>query len=331
MNDNSLPNVSIVVIGRNEALNLDDTFNAINSIDYPKSRLEIIFVDTNSSDNSVEKAKKYADKVFEEVSIWPSSGLARNKGILEAKYDIIHFIDGDISIHPLFLKIAIKKLFESDAQAITGYFIEKNISNFFNRIMNIRRDMIMHKEHYCESTNGGGTYKKEALLNIQGYDERILKGQESELGYRFRNAGYKILFIDEIQGIHNFGLDSILDFFKSKYIYGRSLGYIIKIKDDLNIVIKNFQKVGYKTIINNLVSLIIIFSSIFTRSYWVLLCYYFSRLAYIVIIKKIKKKSTTRELIYNLIQYLFSFAIFFGILEILMNKKYTSNKKQLLN
>lgn len=327
---NSFPFVSIVVIGRNEADNLDGTFRAIEGMDYPKTNMEVMYVDTDSTDNSVEVAKKYTQKVYEEHSLWPTSGLARNRGIQEAVYDIIHFIDGDIAIHPDYLKKAVKRITETGIEAVTGYFEERDLKSFFNRIVSIRRDEIRYNRHYCESTNGGGTYLKEALIQVDGYDERILKGQESELGYRFRQAGFKILFINAVQGTHNFDLKGFGDFFKSKLVYGKSFGFILKLTEDLNPFIRQFRKSAKKLLINNTFSLFVILASLVTKVYWIILIYYLSRVAYVYTLNKVLKKRTNRQLVYSFFQYVFSFASYLGILSILLNPKYKSVKKQRL-
>jgi len=330
LSSNSLPFVSIVVIGRNESDNLDHTFHAIGKMDYPQSKLELIYVDTGSSDNSVEIARKYTGNVYEEHSVWPSSGLARNRGIQESGHEIIHFIDGDIAIDPDYLKKAIKQISEPGVDAVTGYFTERDMNSYFNRIMAIRRDGIDHKKHFCESTNGGGTYLKKALIHVDGYDERILKGQESELGYRFREAGYKIIFIDSVQGSHNFDLNGWADFFKSKYVYGRSYGFILKLKEDINPFIKGFKKAAVKVLINNTFSVLLILVCLLINAEWVILLYYLLRVFYLYTLNKIIKRRTHRQLTYSFMQYLFSFATYLGILSVLLNPRYKPLNKQRL-
>ena len=95
-----LPKVSIVVVGHNEARNLHNCFAAIKNMDYPNDKLEVIFVDSNSNDNSVEIAKKYTNKVFLEKSYWSTAGEAFNRGIVESSSDFVHITGGDIQLHP---------------------------------------------------------------------------------------------------------------------------------------------------------------------------------------------------------------------------------------
>ena len=327
----NLPEISIVVIGLNEGKNLHDTFSAVRAMDYPMEKLELIYVDTGSDDNSVGIAGEYTDKVFVETSHWPTSGLARNRGIIEARHAIIHFIDGDISISKNYLKKAVKKIMNSEADAVTGYFLERYPGKFFNRLMNIRRDDIVHKERYCESTNGGGTYIKEKLLSINGYDERILKGQESELGVRYRQKGFKILYIDEVQGLHNFGLDSVSDFIRFSLTYGRSGGYLLKMKEDLNdFIILSAQSIK-KILISNILSLSVILISIVTIKWYLIPVYYFVRISFILFKAAVLKRRSPRQIIFSLTQYLFSFFTFLGIVKVLADPTFKPGRKEILS
>lgn len=317
-NSNTLPEVSVVVIGRNESRNLPDTFKAIMQMDYPREKIELIFVDNNSTDNSVEIAKTFTDKVFVERADWPVSGLARNRGLLEASHEIIHFIDGDISITKDYLRRAVEKIQRPDVDAVTGYFREKYPEKFFNRILDIRRDDIVHEERYCESTNGGGTYLKSKLRAVNGYDERILKGQESELGMRFRNNGNKILFIDVVQGYHNFDVNSIWDFYHFSFAYGRSNGYLLKLTEDSNAYIQNCKNSAIKTlVINSFTGAIVLFAVL---SGWFVIAplYYLFRLLMIFVKTTVIQKKSWRQLLYNFIQYTFRFANYFGTISILL-------------
>jgi glycosyltransferase involved in cell wall biosynthesis len=318
MNEAALPYVSIVVIGLNEENNLNDTFNAALAMDYPQDKTELIYVDTGSDDRSVEIARKYTDKVYVEECSWPSSGLARNRGIQESGHEIIHFIDGDIAISKNYLKEAVGRILLPGVDAVTGYFVEKHPEKFFNRLLNIRRDDIIHKERLYESTNGGGTYKRSKLISVNGYDERILKGQESELGVRYREKGYKILFIDIVQGVHNFDINSMLDFIRFKFNYGRSFGYLLKIKEDEGAYIRRNKKASKKILLINSFSLATILISVFTGYFFVIGIYYGLRLLQ-VFFRALLRKKTGRQFFHDILQYIFSFATYLGILYVMAN------------
>lgn len=222
-----LPCVSIVVIGLNEASNLKNTFNAIMNMNYPLDNIELIYVDSGSKDGSVKIAKQYTDKIYIEQSRLPSAGLVRNRGIIEAKFDIIHFIDGDIQIDPNYLRKAIAKIESDDIHAVYGYLVELKQGGINEILLSHWKDK---KEGFSNGTGGGGTYRKKCLVEIDGYDERVIRGQERELGERFLNAGYKIWFINQKMGTHNYDVNNSLDYLKTIFIDGQAklINYLIK-------------------------------------------------------------------------------------------------------
>ena len=267
MKTEDLPPVSIVVIGKNEADNLDATFTAVRQIDYPAEKIESIYVDTGSTDNSVEIALKYTPSVFIEKSCWPTPGLARNRGLLEASHDILHFIDGDIQIHRDYLKTAVKKLAEPGIQAVYGFLEEKSTQG-------VNRVLLSHwqrkKPGYSQATGGGGTYEKKALLAVDGYDERIRKGQETDLGERFREAGCRIWLLDTVMGTHDYGVASIADYFKIQVIDGKSKSYNMLLNKN-GIFFSNNKKRAVNNLIFNTGMIFFIGIVFFLKQYLLLL------------------------------------------------------------
>lgn len=290
--NNKCPFISIVVIGMNEEENLDDCFTAIEKVDYPKEKLETIYVDTGSTDNSVTIAKKYTDKVFVEESEWPTPGLARNRGLIESKYEIVHFIDGDIQIDKDYLKKAVEKLKDNNIHAVCGYFEEKSEYGF-NKIMAGRRKDKTHiREGLSNATRGGATYKKGALLSVNGYDERIRQGQETELGERFRRSGYNVWFLNIKMGIHNFGLHNVFDFLKLRYLNGISMSYNVLVGGG-DQFFKNNTIDSWKSVIINLVYLLLLIFSIHAFVIIILL-----HLVYIYVKLRFFKKIKDKEYFY---------------------------------
>ena len=200
--------VSVVVIGYNEEANLASTFDAIMAMDYTLGAIEVIYVDSASSDNSVAIAQGYTDKVFIEKE-FPSAGRNRNRGLLEAKYDIVHFVDGDVIIAKDYLQKSVPIFKQKDVQAIVGQLDEQN-PNIFNAMAALTNEK--KEEGYAHFTSTGATYLKSALWSVNGYDERIKRGQEIELGERFRAAGFKIWCTSDLMASHNFDIDHLWAF-----------------------------------------------------------------------------------------------------------------------
>lgn len=217
--------ISIIVIGFNEATNLDSTFNAIDNVNYPKELLELIYVDSGSTDNSVEIAKKYCNKVFIEND-WPTASRNRNRGLIESKYDICHFIDGDIIIDPDYLNFAVNKLNEGIVHVVFGYLEEKS-NKGLNKIL--LQHYKNRKPGYIDAPGAGGTYIKQALIDVNAWDERIPRGEEMDIGNRLEKKGYKIWFLEKKMGIHDFGVNNLASYCKRQINEGVSICKVVLI------------------------------------------------------------------------------------------------------
>jgi len=79
--------LTAVVITYNEESNIEDCLQSLTVAD------EIIIVDSNSSDKTVELAKKYTEKIF--VVDWKGYAAAKNYGIDRSSNDWILSIDAD--------------------------------------------------------------------------------------------------------------------------------------------------------------------------------------------------------------------------------------------
>lgn len=111
--------------------------------------LEIIIIDNNCTDKTVEMAKKYHVKIIKE----PEQGLiaARNTGFAVAKGDIIAKLDADSMPHPTWLASITKVMQKQSVQAVTGtgYFYDapckklvKAYRNFF--VVWLNRTVLRH-------------------------------------------------------------------------------------------------------------------------------------------------------------------------------------------
>jgi glycosyltransferase involved in cell wall biosynthesis len=90
--DSQLPGISVVVCTRDRARSLQNTLQSLAALDYPT--YEVVVIDNCSRDDSTARA--VAESGFRYVrEDHPGLDWARNRGVLEARYDIIAFIDDD--------------------------------------------------------------------------------------------------------------------------------------------------------------------------------------------------------------------------------------------
>jgi glycosyltransferase involved in cell wall biosynthesis len=326
--------LSIVVIGYNEAKNLENTFQAIKNMNYPQEKLDVIYVDSGSKDISLEIARKYTDNIYVEDK-YPSAGRNRNRGLIEAKNEIVHFIDGDVIIEKNYLRNIITLFEEKGVHAIVGQ-LEEQSPSFFNRIAALSN--ANKKEGYTNSTSTGATYLRTSLLSVNGYDERIRRGQETELGERFKEAGFKIWCTRHKMGSHNFSLNSIWDYAKKYTIDAKTLFQLAILKGDSRFYY-NARIQIFKATIKLFACLASIILSVYFEAVWILISYiliatlsrnktYFKRH-----FKKTPGLVFYRTLIDFFLIFLWWFALFKESFSYLFNKSnrlYYSLKKDIL-
>ena len=217
---NTLPPVSVVIIGRNESGNVKECITSALEMDYPRELLEIIYVDTGSTDGTQDIARTAGGKVVEVSSPAPSAALARNRGLTESNHQIIHFVDGDMTIGPGYLKKAVTRLAGPDMASVIGRVIERHAdTNWISRVLNI--DWKKKDEGYINAPGGGGTFIKGALEKIGGYNSGLTVAEEIDVGIRLREAGYKIYLINDVMAVHDYGVNTIREFVMRFYVSGK--------------------------------------------------------------------------------------------------------------
>ena len=125
-----ISDLTFVIIGRNESQHLARTFKSV-----LKVTDNIIFVDSNSADNSISIAKEFEiKKILKVCSSQGTAALSRSIGAKEVKTKYIHFLDGDETIEFSWIKKAIKKI-ENNKKiaAVHGYkkVFKNNEYDFF--------------------------------------------------------------------------------------------------------------------------------------------------------------------------------------------------------
>ncbi len=292
-----LPSITVVVIGLNEELHLDSVFHSIRNQSYPLEKLELIYVDSGSSDRSVEIAKMNADKVLIAKSPYPTAARGRNRGLAEASHPFVHFVDGDTELGPDYLRAAIDKMLADESLAgVVGYIDEKNSrDNGLNRLYS---SVLSKKgEGFVTQAKAGGTFRTELLRNIGGYDERIKLGEETELGDRILSAGYKIFQVRDTMGVHDYdfrGLPSLTGLYVKM---GESLAIQSRLSGEGKYW-ESTRRRNARNVATNLALLILVLACCYTGTFLPLIVLCFGVLGWPAI-----KLSARRNLNFNTLVY----------------------------
>jgi glycosyltransferase involved in cell wall biosynthesis len=198
------PTLSVVVIGRNEGVRLTRCLQSISEFDCA-SEIEVIYVDSASTDGSPENARRSNAQVVVLSGQGQTAARGRNAGWRRAHAEYVLFLDGDTILNPEFPQAAMKAL-QSDPRiaAVWGHRRELHPERtLYNRVLDL--DWI-YLPGITEYFGGDVMIRRTALVETGGYDPDLIAGEEPELGRRLRARGYLILHIDTPMTLHDFNM-----------------------------------------------------------------------------------------------------------------------------
>lgn len=211
-----LEKVSLCVIARNEESVIENLFRDIEKQDYSHEDMEIVLVNSMSTDATrklmEDFAKKKREKSFAKVLVKdnPKGNQAAgwNVAIESASGDVIIRVDAHAMLPSDFVKknmscinsgeyvcggarpnIAVKK------GKWTDMLLAVESSLFGSSIASYRRKDTEKK--YVKSIFHGA-YRKEVFQKAGLFNENLGRTEDNELHYRIRQAGYKICYDPEI-------------------------------------------------------------------------------------------------------------------------------------
>ncbi len=196
---------SIIIPTLNEGLFLPKLLNQLNDKSLrSKFNFEIIISDGGSIDNTLDIAKKYADKIItkDEVSI-QNIAEGRNIGAASATGDILIFLNGDVLLKDAFefFDYLENNFIPSKYLAFTCYvWIYPEESKFIDRFFHTIYNTYFFLLNYIGVGMGRGecqVIRREIFEEIGGYNNDCAAGEDFELYKRIRKLG-KILFSKKI-------------------------------------------------------------------------------------------------------------------------------------
>jgi glycosyltransferase involved in cell wall biosynthesis len=197
------PLVSVVVIGRNEGARLERCLKSVNSMIPPGGAVEVVYVDSASSDGSPALAEALGARVVVIQPKSPTAAGGRNAGWRSASGEFILFLDGDTILDPRFVVDALRD-FGPQTAAVFGHRREiRPQDSFFNRVLDLDWISPVGLADYC---GGDALIRRAALEQVDGYDETLIAGEEPEMCRRMRARGWTILHVDRPMTGHDLAM-----------------------------------------------------------------------------------------------------------------------------
>jgi len=179
--------LSVVVPAHDSGRDLPHCIAALEASDLPRESWELIVID-----DSVGKGPAFA----------------RNRGIEKAKSPVIAFVDADVMVHSDALRIMLNHFEDESVTAVFGsYDTSPDAPGIVSQYRNLLHAYVhQHTPGDVESFWAGcGAARNRSLDAVGAFNEKRFTRPEIEdveLGYRMRDAGFRIVLDPQVQCTH---------------------------------------------------------------------------------------------------------------------------------
>jgi cellulose synthase/poly-beta-1,6-N-acetylglucosamine synthase-like glycosyltransferase len=199
----SAPSISVVIIGRNEGARLVRCIESVKAMRFD-GEVELIYVDSDSTDGSLDSATALGARVIIVKPDRPSAALGRNAGWRVAAAPRVLFLDGDTILHPDFVAQATQAFANPKLAVVCGQRRELHPeASIYNRVLDL--DWV-NPPGFAGFCGGDALMRRSALEEVGGYDETLIAGEEPEMCRRMRLCGYEILVLDVAMTGHDLAM-----------------------------------------------------------------------------------------------------------------------------
>jgi len=231
------PKISVVIPARNEAANIQQCLEAVFAQSYPPH--EVIVVDGQSTDDTVEKAKSFPVKIFYEDA--NSKGLACQIGLENASGEYIAFTNSDCIPARDWLANLVKEFREGVVGVGGSAKLEDTGYSFWGKYVALAMPTLLgsgssiqwrtSRDKRLVKTIGGcnSMYRARDIAKAGGFSAKVagemLGGQDLELNSRLLKMG-KLVYTPDAPVTHRHSW-TLRSYTNKMFHYGRERGFIM--------------------------------------------------------------------------------------------------------
>jgi len=220
----SEPKISVIIPTLNAAAKIERCLEAIFSQSIKP--YEVIVVDGRSTDETVEKARKFPVKIF--FQDYGACGAARQIGLQNAQGEFIAFTDADCIPSGDWLRnllaglgegiVGVGGRIENIGEGRWTRAINLAFATFLGSGRSIQGRTFKSKKLVKSVSASNSMYRRSDLIKIGGFNPDLSGADEIELNARLRKVG-KLLYVPEAAILHDHGR-SLKEFAQNMYYYG---------------------------------------------------------------------------------------------------------------
>jgi glycosyltransferase involved in cell wall biosynthesis len=191
------PKLSIVLIGRNEEQFISKSIESALSCRKLFPDTEIVFVDSASTDRSIEIAMNYPIRIIQLRPEWRLCVAAgRYLGFLHSHGEYVLFCDGDAQLEPNWVDQAIQFM-DTNAEygGVAGVLDEEYVDRYGTRhggATNVFGQNLLSVRQDCKLLGGIAMYRLKAMQLAGPVNPHLPTAEDHELCMRIRNQGFKL-------------------------------------------------------------------------------------------------------------------------------------------
>jgi len=185
---------------------------------------ELIIIDSSSTDDTPELARRYADRLITIPKETFDHGGTRTKAAKKAKGDIVVFLTQDaLPCSDTAIETLVKTLDAPDTGAVFGRQLPYEDTSlfgkhlrYFNYPEHSYKRTLSDKQHYGIKTtffsDSFSAYKKEVLKEVGWFKDGLIVGEDMHIAAKILLAGYAIAYSSEAQVYHSHSYTLIEEF-----------------------------------------------------------------------------------------------------------------------
>jgi len=223
------PRLSVVVPVKNSAKTVGDLLESLMKIDYDEDRLEIVFVDGNSTDGTREIVQKYPVRLVDEEG--RGLNAARNTGIKHSTGQIVAFTDGDCVVPPDWARQIARNFREPTVSFVAGPVEGLDRGNFMSNYLDETyfqvkpgfrwRSEMTDIDLFQFPAGANMAFRRHALEKIDFFDERLAYGFDDLLPVeQLGSKGFRIVLDPDVKVWHQ-NRTTLPEILSQHFNYGR--------------------------------------------------------------------------------------------------------------
>lgn len=198
------PTVSVVMAVRNEATHIEATLDTVLGQDYP-GEIEVVVADGRSTDGTSAILLRRAVgeprlQVVDNPDQSAAAGL--NRAIASSSGTIVVRCDGHSELRDDYVRLAVEILSQTGAANVGGRQVAEGTTLLEQTVaIAMTTPFGVGNARFRYSTAAGptdtvylGTFPRQVLDDVGGFDTKLLRNQDYELNYRLRRTGRIVWF-----------------------------------------------------------------------------------------------------------------------------------------